>query len=66
MIFINSQKYSKMVLKDFGKRDKDDFSYVIFAIVDSKTDGLNQKDISEYYSYYNTAPVSVFVVPDGM
>ena len=59
-------KSKPMILKNFGKKDKDDFSYVIFAIMDPNVAELSNESVAQFYSYYNTAPVSVFVTPEGI
>ena len=61
-----------MYFSQFGKKDKDDFSYVIITVLDPSGQGLGKVDdfdddkkYEKYFNYYNSAPVSVFVVPDG-
>jgi hypothetical protein len=59
-------KSSQMVFSKFGKKDKDDYSYVIIPLLDVQGKGLAQdQNYAKYFSYYNSAPVSVFVVPEG-
>ena len=39
-------KSKTMVLKNYGKKDKDDFSYVIFTNLTNDTTGLDQNDVA--------------------
>ena len=60
------QREKRICKNEFGKKDKDDFSYVIFGFMDPKVNELMQEDgMNDYYLHYRSAPVACFVIPES-